>query len=143
VFDANRLAKNRADLLSARSGIQTLVAADQSAFLSDPRNVLAVKYLLVQAVETISDTCQHLLGKGKGIACVGYVDCILKAGEQKIISISLSNKLRRLADLRNHLIHRYWTIDDSEVHRLCRENSDDLKAFADQVDRFIEEQARS
>jgi uncharacterized protein YutE (UPF0331/DUF86 family) len=137
VFDENRLAKNKRDLLDARSRIQSLTAPDKDTFLADPRNALSVKYLLVEAVEAMSDTCQHLLGKSKGMACEGYVDCIVKAGEQGIISGALSSKLRRLADLRNHLVHRYWIIDDSELYRLCRENLRDLQEFADEVDRFL------
>lgn len=67
--------------------------------LSDKRNSLAVKYLLIEAVESIADICQHLLAKAKGVACNGYVDCLVKAGEQGIIKADLSNKLRKLADL--------------------------------------------
>ncbi|MBI4584896.1 MAG: DUF86 domain-containing protein [Planctomycetes bacterium] len=137
MFDASRLAKNKKDLLEIHSRLQTLVGADQGAFLADPRNALAVKYLLIEAVEAISDTCQHLLSKTKAVACDGYVDCILKAGEQGIIPASLSNRLRKLADLRNHLIHRYWIINDQEIYENCRNNLADFTEFAEQIDRFL------
>ncbi len=137
VFDANRLSKNKKDLLDAQDRIRSLTKVDQATFLSDPRNVLAVKYVLIQAVEAISDSCQHLLGKGKGVACEGYVDCIQKAGEQGIITGLLSGKLRRLADLRNHLVHRYWIINDAEIYTLSRDNASDLQEFTDQIDAYL------
>jgi len=137
VFDVNRLLKNKMDLLEAHDRILSLTNADQATFLADPRNSLAVKYLLVQAVEAISDSCQHLLGKGKGVACEGYVDCIIKAGEQGVISLPLSSKLRRLADLRNHLVHRYWIINDADLYTLSRENVGDFKEFTDEIDGYL------
>ncbi len=137
MFDANRLARNKQDLLEVKAKIQTFVSIDLDSFLSDPRSSLAVKYLLVEAVEAIADTCQHLLSKAKGIACEGYVDCILKAGEHGVIAASLANKLRRLADLRNSLIHRYWIINDAEIYALCRGHADDFEEFAEQADQFV------
>lgn len=137
MLDANRLAKNKKDLLDIHAKVLSLIHPDESSFLSDPRNALSVKYLLVEAVECISDTCQHILSKEKGKACEGYIDCILKAGAEGIIPIALANKLRRLADLRNSLIHRYWIINDSEIYKLCRDNAGDFREFADQIDRYL------
>lgn len=137
MFDVNRLSKNKKDLLEAQNSIRSLTKADRATFLSDPRNVLALKYVLIQSVEAIADSCQHLLGKGKGVACEGYVDCILKAGAQGVITDSLSKRLQRLADLRNHLVHRYWIIDDAELYSQARDNVGDIQEFVDQIDAFV------
>lgn len=96
-----------------------------------------LKYLLIEAVEAITDVCQHILAKTKGVVCDGYVDCILKAGNNEIISSELSNKLRRLADLRNSLIHRYWIINDEELYKVSKDNIGDLHDFVEQIDAFV------
>ncbi len=98
---------------------------------------MSLKYLLIEAVEAITDLCQHVLAKTKGVACDGYVDCIVKAGNNAIITPELSNKLRRLADLRNSLIHRYWIINDEELFKVSKENIGDLQDFVDQIDVFV------
>jgi uncharacterized protein YutE (UPF0331/DUF86 family) len=85
----------------------------------------------------IADICQHLLAKAKGVACNGYVDCLVKAGEQGIIKAYLSNKLRKLADLRNSLIHLYWIINDEELFTQCSGNIDDLSEFTVQISTFL------
>jgi len=36
----------------------------------------------------------------------------MKAGENGIIEVSMSNRLRRFANLRNSHIHRSWIIND-------------------------------
>ena len=79
----------------------------KETFLPDYRNPLALKYLLIEAVEAITEICQHILARAKGASCSGYIDCIVKAGENGLITPTLANKLRRLADLRNSLIPNF------------------------------------
>ncbi len=129
----DRLSKGIADILDAQAEMRKILSAGKDTFLSDRKNSLAVKYLLIEAVEAIADVCQTLLAKEKGMACSGYVDCIVKAGENGIIRSELANKLRKLADLRNSLIHRYWIIDDNELFAQCSANIGDFSDFAAQV----------
>jgi uncharacterized protein YutE (UPF0331/DUF86 family) len=137
VQNADRISKGLADVLEAKSGMQNILLVGKEAFFADKKNSLALKYLLIEAVEAITDVCQHLLAKSKGVACSGYIDCIVKAGELGIIKPDLSNKLRKLADLRNSLIHRYWIIKDETLYLQSTENINDFSDFADQVNTFL------
>ncbi|MBI5234276.1 MAG: DUF86 domain-containing protein [Deltaproteobacteria bacterium] len=137
MIDTDRIARTKADILDACARIDALVAEGKEQFLSDPKSAFALKYLLIEAVEAIVDMCQHLLAKGKGTACEGYIDCIIKAGEKGIITIQLSNKLRRLADLRNNLVHRYWIINDAPLFDQTAANRGDLKEFVLQAQGFV------
>jgi uncharacterized protein YutE (UPF0331/DUF86 family) len=133
----DRVSKGLADIWSSKIQIKEILLPGVEAFLIDKKSPLALKYLLIEAVEAISDVCQHLLAKSMGVVCNGYVDCILKAGTNGIIQEGLSRKLRKLADLRNSLIHRYWIIDDRELFNLCLSNLEDLSEFASQVSVFV------
>lgn len=133
----DRVSKGLADILSSKIQIKEILLPGVDAFLIDKKSPLALKYLLIEAVEAISDVCQHLLAKSMGVACNGYVDCILKAGTNGIIQEGLSRKLRKLADLRNSLIHRYWIIDDRELFNLSLSNLEDLSEFTSQVSVFV------
>lgn len=125
------------DIIRVLDQIEQLFEGGVENFLSDIKNPLALKYLLVEVVEAIADICQHLLAKTKGIVCEGYVDCILKAGKAGIITASLSEKIRRLADLRNILIHRYLVIDDKQVYKQTMENKKYLRDFIEQIEVFL------
>jgi uncharacterized protein YutE (UPF0331/DUF86 family) len=138
-LNIERIAKNKADILKTKNDLLSIIASDKETFLLDNRNTLSLKYLLIQAVEAISDTCQHILAKIKGITCDGYVDCIVKAGDNGLITNQLANKLRRLSDLRNSLIHRYWIIDNEELYDITKENIYDFEEFVEQIDSFIKE----
>ncbi len=115
MINLEKIAKAKADILNAFHKIEEILRIEKSDFLADSKCPLALKYLLIESVEAITDVCQHLLARTKGVPCDGYVDCIVKTGREGIIMASLANKLRKLADLRNSLIHRYWIIDDEQL----------------------------
>jgi len=133
----DRFLKAKMDLVRVSDQIDQLFGTGIKDYLSDERNVLSLKYLLIESVEAIADICQHLLAKAKGIVCEGYVDCIVKAGEAGIINVSLAQKLRKLADLRNILIHRYWVVDDKKIYTQTVENKKYLREFVEQTDSFV------
>lgn len=137
MVDIDRITKAKMDVIKVCEQIDSLFGRGKKDYLSNPKNSLALKYLLIEAVEAIADVCQHLLAKTKGILCEGYVDCIVKTGKVGIISIPLSEKLRLLADLRNNLIHRYWVIDDEKLYIQAMDNKKYLRDFVDQVDTFL------
>jgi uncharacterized protein YutE (UPF0331/DUF86 family) len=88
-------------------------------------------------VEAMTDLCQHMLARTRGIPCDGYIDCIVKAGEHGIISVALAERLRRLAALRNIIVHRYWNIDDAQVYVETKANVSDLTAFIDEIEALV------
>jgi len=141
-IDVDRILKAKMDIIKVSDQIDQLFGGKVKDFLDDPKNALALKYLLIEAVEAIADICQHLLAKTKGIVCEGYIDCIVKMGETGIITSSLAQKLRKLADLRNILVHRYWVIDDKKVYAQTLENKKYLIEFVDQIESFIGSQKK-
>lgn len=138
MVDKDRISKAIADLEATRVDMEQLVSSDWSAFRQDRRNLLSLRYLLIQAVEAMCDICQHALAILKGLACDGYVDCVQKAGENGIFSNRLLPALRELAELRNLLIHRYWVIDDQRVFSETKANLPTLQAFCQEIEeRFL------
>ena len=61
----------------------------------------------------------------------------MKAGEHGIISIALAERLRRLAALRNILVHRYWSIDDARVYVETKANLSDLTTFIEEIEVLV------
>lgn len=136
-INVDRITKNKSDILEIKTKITEIIDQKKESFLKDSRNPLALKYMLIQIVESVTDTCQHILAKTKGIACLGYTDCLEKAGDNRMISIPLAKKLKKLANLRNNLIHRYWIIDDEELLDITKKNIEDFDDFVHQIDDYI------
>jgi uncharacterized protein YutE (UPF0331/DUF86 family) len=51
--------------------------------------------------------------------------------------VALAERLRRLAALRNILVHRDWSIDDARVYVETQANVSDLTAFIDEIEALV------
>ncbi|MBC8462262.1 MAG: DUF86 domain-containing protein [Deltaproteobacteria bacterium] len=90
----------------------------------------AAKYILIELAEAMSNIIQHILAKDKGIPVSGYIDAILKAYENGLVSEDLFQRLKPFFDFRNSLIHRYWAVDDVRL-------IDNIQAGRHDFDQFI------
>jgi len=71
-------------------------------------DALALRYLLIEAVEP-SPTYASICSQDERVACSGYVDCIVKAGENGVINVEHSKKMRNLRS-QEQPHYRYWII---------------------------------
>jgi uncharacterized protein YutE (UPF0331/DUF86 family) len=99
--------------------------------------MFALRYLLIEAVEAMANICNHLLTRVTGQVPKGYPDCFERLSGASIITKELSEKLKRVASLRNVLIHKYWEIDDHKVFRSAKENIGDFEEFLRQVNKLL------
>lgn len=111
----------------------------EEEFLADYRNTESAKYLLVVATEAALDICQHLVARGGGRAPRDYADCFAVLKEMGVLPEGLSERLQAMARFRNLLVHLYWKVDNREVHRILRENLDDLRRFREAIARWVRE----
>lgn len=110
---------------------------EQNELTADSIPLKAAKYILVELAEAMSNTIQHILAKERGIAVSGYIDTIIKAHENGILSRQLFERLKPFFDFRNSLIHRYWTIDDSRLIGNIKEGRDDFERFVREIEKFL------
>lgn len=115
--------------------LQRLIDQDELAPESIP--LKAAKYILIELAEAMSNTIQHLLAKGMGIAVSGYIDAIVKAQDHGIISNDLFQRLKPFFNFRNSLIHRYWIIDDTKLIENIHNGRNDFEMFIEEIEAFI------
>jgi uncharacterized protein YutE (UPF0331/DUF86 family) len=125
------------DLSDTISEIRASIAIEEEIFLKESKEIYALRYLLIEAVEAMANICNHLLARITGQVPKGYPDCFEKLSAAKIITKELSEKLTKAASLRNILIHKYWEIDNRKVFRSTKENIGDFELFLRQVNEFI------
>ncbi len=126
------------DLLDTISEIKSLIALEEEAFLKDRKNIYTLRYLLIEAVEAMANICNHILTRLKGEVPKGYPDCFEKLSDAEIIAKELGNKLRKVASLRNIIIHKYWEIDDRKVFNSAKANINDFEEFLKQINEILE-----
>lgn len=112
----------------------------EDEFWQDERNIMAVKLLLIQAIEDAASICAHLLARLGGQAAMGYPDCFEKLQQLGVIEAELSKRLTLMARFRNLLVHRYWEVDDQRVLQFARHDVADLEEFLRAVGEFLNAQ---
>ncbi len=125
------------DLLNTVSEIKSITALEEEVFLKGQRDVYSLRYLLIEAVESMANICNHILARIAGQLPKGYPDCFEKLSDARIITRELGEKLKKLASLRNIIIHKYWDIDDRKVFKSAKENIGDFEEFLRQINEFI------
>jgi len=125
------------DLLNTISEIKSIITIGEEVFVKEPKEIYALRYLLIEAVEAMANICNHFLTRMAGQVPKGYPDCFEKLSEAGIITKELGEKLKKLASLRNILIHKYWEIDDRKIFRSAKENIGDFEQFLRQINEFI------
>lgn len=110
---------------------------EQNELTVDSVPLKAAKYILVELAEAMSNTIQHILAKERGIAVSGYVDTVVKAYEQGILSPELFERLKPFFDFRNSLIHRYLTVDDSRLINNIKEGRNDFERFVQEIEALL------
>ncbi len=126
------------DILNSVSEIRSLIAKEEDIFIREQRDIYSLRYLLIEAVESMANMCNHILTRMTSQVPKGYPDCFEKLYQAKIITKELGEKLGRAARLRNIMIHKYWEIDDRKVFKSAKENIGDFEEFLRQINKFIE-----
>jgi uncharacterized protein YutE (UPF0331/DUF86 family) len=90
-------------------------------------------YRLLVAIEAALNICYHISAKKLKKAPDEYAECFGILGEAKIISIELSEQLKKMARFRNMLVHGYWKLDYEIIFDILQDNLEQLKQFSTAV----------
>lgn len=120
-----------------RNSLSLRQLIDGNQLVPDSIPIRAAKYILIELAEAMSNTIQHILAKKMGVPVSGYIDTIVKAHENGIISKDLFNRLKPFFDFRNSLIHRYWIVDDQQLIANIKSGRDDFDQFNEEIEAYI------
>ena len=120
-----------------RNSIALQQLLDQNEIVPDSVPLKAAKYILIELAEAMSNTIQHILAKEMGTAVSGYIDTVVKAHDNGIISDDLFQRLKPFFDFRNSLIHRYWIVDDHRLISNIQSGRNDFDRFLEEIEAYI------
>ena len=134
-IDSVRVKKYLADIVRSANDLKKII--ERNSLEPGSIELKAVKFILIELAEAMSNTLQHVLAKQKGIAVSGYIDTIVKGNREGIISEELYQKLKPFFDFRNSLVHRYWIIDDEKLIANIQTGQNDFDQFAEELENYI------
>jgi uncharacterized protein YutE (UPF0331/DUF86 family) len=117
--------------------LQDLQAIDHAKFNSDPKLYGLAQWYLQQAVELLFGTGAYLVMALALPKPEAYHDILDAVAGRGIIERPLAYRLEHLANLRNLLAYDREQTDIDDVYRAIQNRVLDLRAFADQIERFV------
>lgn len=138
MIDIERLKKYAKEI---RENIRLIeeYTGSKEGFFSDRRNVLSVKHLLLQSIESCAIICNHISSKFGKVAPSGYTECFRNLGDIGIFDDKFVKKLVSMVRFRNILVHEYIKVDDSKVLQFAQNNIIDFDEFLRGVFDFLKE----
>lgn len=99
---------------------------------------LSVHYLRI-ALESVLNICRHFLATvGVTLAELETTNLIELAGDKGLLQPAFAQRVRRMAGMRNAIVHVYWRLDYQAIYRAVTEQLIDLDEFARQVRAYLE-----
>jgi uncharacterized protein YutE (UPF0331/DUF86 family) len=97
------------------NALEPIKSITREEYVQDIYKRKATERLLQELIEAAIDINTHIIVQTGKIAPDDYYESFIKAGEFKIISLHLAEKLAPSAGLRNRLVHEYDLLDHSMV----------------------------
>lgn len=117
--------------------LRDLGQISEEAFLSNRERQYAVLHALQLVIEATLDIATHICAAddlGVPGSYVEAFDLLEKAG---IIDGPLADDLRRMARLRNRIVHLYAQVDLPTVYRLLQERLGDFDRYLVAIERYL------
>jgi uncharacterized protein YutE (UPF0331/DUF86 family) len=127
-------------LAALRATIERLRTLRQQARSGDPIAEWAIERGLQIAAQAVFDVGNHVLSGGFGERPSEYGQVAPQLARHGVIAPDLEARLRGLAGFRNLLVHDYARVDAARVFQLLQDRLEDLGAFADAVERWLQGQ---
>jgi uncharacterized protein YutE (UPF0331/DUF86 family) len=128
-LDPNRLARFVDDIERSLARLERLGQMDAEHFLADQDAQDIARSRLLTAIEAALSICFHIAARGLNRVPTEYAQCFSLLAEAGMLDQALAARLISMVRFRNRLIHVYWDTDYSQVHRMIRQDLEDLRAF--------------
>lgn len=109
----------------------------QEKFLEGSLHVDSARLNLQYAIEACLDLTNHLISRLGFRAPKDYADSFKVLAENGVVPESLLEDLRKMAKMRNRLVHLYWETDDKEIYNVIQNYLIDFETFIQSVLSYI------
>jgi uncharacterized protein YutE (UPF0331/DUF86 family) len=132
-FNRELIKKRAIEVKRSQEELGVIASRGREKFLSDHEIIDSVKYKLLVAIEASLSICNHIAARYAKKVPESYAECFLVLADSGIISKELSERLARMADFRDMLVHRYWEVDNEKLFSIIKDDLGDLEEFVHQV----------
>ncbi|MBM2847396.1 MAG: hypothetical protein HW418_338 [Anaerolineales bacterium] len=123
--------------------LRDIAQTERAAFLADPAKIGGAKYYLQTSIAACLDLGNHIIAAEHYRPPKDYRDIFTVLSENKVIPDDFALTLRRMAGLRNRLVHLYWEVDDKQIYDDLQNHLGDFDTYVQHVLAFVQRQTPS
>ena len=106
-------------------------------FLVDGLALGAAKYYLQTAIEACIDIGNHVISAESFRSPRDYRDVFSILHEEGIVTDEAVEDFRKMAGLRNRLVHLYWEVDDELIYEYLQTGPGEFEKYARMITEFV------
>lgn len=133
--DAEILRRHLDSLRESLAFLRRRAGATAEELQADVERRWIVEHGLQLCAQNVLDIATHIAA-ASGLLVTDYRSGIEKIAQLSIIPRELAEALKRMAGLRNVLVHLYLEVDLNIVARVLREDLGDLDRFIEYIERY-------
>lgn len=141
MVDAETLRRRLRKLDELVGRLRELGGMPRGEFVGDPRARAAAERMLQVAIQICLDVGAHVLSERGVVDWEEYREVPARLADEGVLPRELADRLAQAAGQRNVLVHLYLEVDPELVHDTLAHDLDALVAFAERIDRLIEEES--
>lgn len=119
------------------SQIEQLKNITLDDFLKDDIRRDSLKYRLLSLIEGLVSLCNHIISRTEVSPPSTYADCFRKLSGLGISSDALVEKIVKLIQFRNILVHQYWVIDDEKIYEITQIDHSFVNEFLKDIKQLL------
>lgn len=136
-FEVEIVKRKLAIIVENLKALDPIRGMSQEEYLQDIYKRKATERLLQELIEAAIDINVHLIVASGHIVPDDYYESFIKAGEMKIISMDLAQKLAPSAGLRNRLVHEYDRLEHSTVFKAVNMAEELFSQYGKEINKFL------
>ncbi len=129
--------KKLAVIVENLRGLEPIKNMSVKEYIEDLYKRKATERLLQELIEAAIDINIHIIVQTGNTVPDDYYESLIKAGDLKIISPDLAEKLAPSAGLRNRLVHGYNRLEDSIVLNAVKMAEELYSEYVKQIEDYI------
>lgn len=141
MVDPGRVRRKLEALARSREQLQAIRSLSFDEY--ERAQALAARYLVQVSAQAAIDIANHVISSAGWRTAHDFADAFSVLEEHRVLEPELASQMRKLAGLRNLLVHVYDEIDDRLIFDSLQQDLDDLSGYARAIASLLESEEPS
>jgi len=118
--------------------LQKFADISEPEFRRNKERQYAVLHALQLAIEATIEIGTHICSAEAIGVPASYSDTFRLLADNQIIDFQLAERLQKMAQFRNRIVHLYWDVDLAQVYEIMQNSLNDFNDYLRDIENFLD-----